>query len=355
MIDLKELEENLSPEDIIRLVEELGSTEYKETSDAIIFKTICHNYDADTASFKLYYYKKNKRFHCYTDCGCNFNIYELFKKRYELLNIDYNFYQDIVLRIAGNYKFQTPFDNFYEIYKSDYSKYDKKKIEVNLTPIKQSILNIFSNFYTPEWLEDGISAAAQKEFNIKYSILQNKIIIPHYDIDNNLIGIRGRALNPEDIEIGKYMPIQIGDKIYSHPLGYNLYGLNKNKDNIAKKRMVFISEGEKAVLQYETMFGRENNIMCAACGSNLSQYQLQLALRAGAEKIIICFDKEGKTWAEQCKYMDKLRNLCKRYSNNCLIGFIWDTKNLLNLKDSPTDKGKEIFLQLYKEGVSWIK
>ena len=182
MINLQELENSLTPEQVIELVSNLGCNEYKEVDNAIIFKTICHNENCDDASMKLYYYKSNHRFHCYTDCGCNFNIFELFKKRFELLNISYNFYKDIVLPIANqtNFKFQT--DSFYEVYKSDFEKYKKRTIEVNFTPIKESILNIFSDFYTPEWLSDGISKEVMKEFKIKYSIPLNKIIIPHYDI-----------------------------------------------------------------------------------------------------------------------------------------------------------------------------
>lgn len=355
MIDLKELENSLTDERIIELVTELGSDEYRETDSAIIFKTICHNCDSEDSSFKLYFYKKNRRFHCYTECGCNFNIYELFKKRYELLGIPFNFYKDIVLKISQGIKLKG-FDNgFFDPYKSDYQKYEPREISVNLTPINISILNVFSNFFAPEWLENGISKESMERFQIKYSIPQNKIIIPHYDFDGNLIGIRGRALNPEDIEIGKYMPIQVGDKIYSHPLGYNLYGLNLNKDNIRKRKMAIVTEGEKSPLQYETMFGRENNICVATCGSNFSPYQFQLLRRAGAEKIIIAFDKEGQTWKEQEQYRAKLYKICKRYSNECLMGFITDTKNLLELKDSPTDKGKEIFKRLYKEGVVWVK
>lgn len=104
MIDLKKLEESLTDEQIIQLVCDLGSDTYIDKGDHIIFKTICHNENADEASLKLYYYKKNHKFHCYTDCGENFNIYALFKKRYELLGIEYNFYNDIVLKILGDNK-----------------------------------------------------------------------------------------------------------------------------------------------------------------------------------------------------------------------------------------------------------
>lgn len=55
------------------------------------------------------------------------------------------------------------------------------------------------------------------KYNILYSISQEKIVIPHYDINNNLVGIRGRALNEWEIEnVGKYMPIRIENKWYAH-------------------------------------------------------------------------------------------------------------------------------------------
>lgn len=151
------------------------------------------------------------------------------------------------------------------------------------------------------------------------------------------------------------MPIQIADKIYNHPLGYNLYGLNLNKENIRKKKMAIIFEAEKSVLQYETMFGRENNIAVAVCGSNITNYQFQLLRQAGAERILIAFDKEGQTWKEKEKHHEKIKKLCKRNSNNCLMGYLYDKSDLLNLKDSPTDRGKEVFQQLYREGAVWIK
>ena len=101
MDELKDLVNNLPNEEVIKIMTELGADRYEETSNAIIFPTICHNIDSVEASMKLYYYPKTKTFHCYTDCGSTFNIIEMMKKRYELMKIEYNFYQDIVLRIGG--------------------------------------------------------------------------------------------------------------------------------------------------------------------------------------------------------------------------------------------------------------
>lgn len=353
MIDLREIENNLTPERVIELVTKLGSDEYVEKEEYIQFKTICHNENPEDASLKLYYYKKNKKFHCYTHCGDNFNIFELFKRRYELLGIKYNFYKDIVLVIAGDFSPQKE-DGFHQAYKSEYEKFNQKQTIVKIDHLNPSLLNTFVFYPTNEWLEDGISIDTMRRFGIKYSIDQNKIIIPHYDEYGYLIGIRGRALNEEDIEKGKYMPVTIEGKICAHPLGYNLYGLNFIKGNIQKRRMVIIAESEKSVLQYDTMFGHDKNICVAVCGSSLHAYQIEILLKLGVERILIAFDKEGETYQEKEKYYKKLKTMCERYRLRCDIGFIFDQCNHLSLKDSPTDKGKETFLQLYKEAV-WLK
>lgn len=352
-MNLKEIRNSLTNEQIIEILRECGCEDYRDTAEALIFQTVCHNVNPEEGSYKLYYYKSSKTFHCYTQCGCSFDIFELLRRRYEIQGIEYNFFKDIVLKVAGDVKLD--FDSeLYEVYESEYKKYESQHIEVNLDIIDPKILNIYSEFYTPEWIADGISPEAMRTFNIFYSISQNKIIIPHYDKSGNLIGIRGRALNPEDLALGKYMPVSIGNKIYRHPLGYNLYGLNLNKENIKKRRMAFIFESEKAVLQYETMFGRENNIAVAVCGSSVTSYQFKLLRELGIERLIIAFDKEGSTWKEKEKYHEKLKKLCKKNANYCLMGYMYDKPNLLDLKDSPTDKGKDIFKRIYKEGVVWI-
>ena len=43
--------------------------------------------------------------------------------------------------------------------------------------------------------------------------------------------------------------------------------------------------------------------------------------------------------------------MCKKYKNYAQFSFIYDKENLLELKDSPTDKGEDIFLKLLKKRV----
>ena len=346
MNDLTEIANNLSSEQIISLVTKLGADRYEEKNNCIIFPTICHNANSEDASMKLYYYPNTHRFMCYTDCGCSFNIYELFKKRFNVLGKEYNFYTDIVKPITGN-TFKK-IEGFNTTYKSDFGKFNRAAPQVNLTEISPNVLNKFVFYPTIEWLNDGISVEAMKHYNILYSLDENKIIIPHYNEDNKLIGVRARALNSEDLEMGKYMPVIVEGQMLSHPLGYNLYGLNLVKDNIKRKRKAIIAEGEKAALQLETMIGPQENICVSACGSSLSSYQIDLLIRAGAETIILAFDKEGKDWKGKERYYKKLKHYCDYYKAKVKMGFIWDSQDLLDLKDSPFDGGLDTFLELYK-------
>ena len=56
-MNYREIIDGLQDKDIINLMTKLGADRYKETDEAIIFPTICHNADCAEASMKLYYYK----------------------------------------------------------------------------------------------------------------------------------------------------------------------------------------------------------------------------------------------------------------------------------------------------------
>lgn len=328
-------------------MQQLGADRYENTDSYILFPTICHNVNSAESSMKLYFYKDSKIFYCYTECG-KMSIFSLLKHYYETRNIEYDWFQDIY-NVVLNCSINTNLDIF------DNDGFEKKKDKycynnkVLFKTYPSGVLDIFIKHYPIEWINDGISIAAMDKYNILYSISQNKIIIPHYSIDNQLIGIRGRALNSDEIELfGKYMPLKIENKWYSHKLSLNLYGLNLNKENIKKSGYVYIFESEKSVLQFENF--SENNCAVACCGSNFNKYQLKLLLKeCHPKEIIICFDKEEINGEN--KYFNKLYNLCNKYKNYCKFSFVYDREHLLELKDSPSDKGEEIFKKLVNKRI----
>lgn len=346
MIDYQGIIEQLNTDRIIELMEKLGVETYVRRPGYVIFPTICHNEDASQASLKLYYYENNHIFYCYTNCQ-SMSIFKFLKHYYECRNLSYDWYEDIykVVLDCSNFRLAAPGQPTYKSIRDLY----RRPEQIQLPTYPEGILRTFTKFYPPEWLNDGISKQAMDNFNILYSIPQNKIIIPHYNIDNELVGVRGRALNEWEVEnIGKYMPVQIEGKWYSHPLSLNLYGLNKTKENIKETGICFIFEAEKSVLQMDS-FDRPN---CAAavCGSQFNKFALKILVQnCHPNEIVICFDKEELPG--QDTYFYKLYNLCKKYRNYANFSFIYDMEGLLNLKDSPTDKGEAIFEELLKKRV----
>lgn len=242
MIDYKGIIEQLDTEKIKDLLDQMDIP-YQEKESYLVMPTVCHNEDADEASWKLYYYKNNHIFYCYTNCQ-SMSIFKFLKNYYETRNQDFDWYEDIykVILDCSNYK---QIDGFApKKYKSIRNMYSAPE-HIKLPTYSNRLIDCFTKFYPQEWLKDGITKPTMDKFNIRYSIPQNKIIIPHYNVNGELVGIRGRALNEWEVEnVGKYMPIQIEGKWYSHPLSLNLYGLNWTKNNIRRTGTCFLVEAE---------------------------------------------------------------------------------------------------------------
>lgn len=348
-MDYQKIIDNLKIESIINLMKKMGAEDYIEKETYIIFPTICHNTDAAEASMKLYFYKDTKLFVCYTEDG-NMSIFKFLKTYYESRQIEYDWYRDIY-KIIMSCCALTPFEVFSQkpVYENLRTRYATRKNREALKEIPKSILNIYNTFYSPEWLNNGITKEAMDKYGILFSMAENKIIIPHWDVNNRLVGIRGRALNEWEIEnIGKYMPVQIESKWYSHPLSLNLYGLNMNKENIKRFGLCYLFEAEKSVLQVESF--STPNCAVATCGSNFNKYALDLLIKTCAPKeIIICYDKEEEKGSD--KYFNKLYQLGKKYSNYSNFSFLYDRENLLKNKESPSDRGEEVFQKLIKKRI----
>lgn len=246
MIDYQEIIEQLDDNKVKNMLDSLNIP-YEDKGDYLLMPTVCHNEDTESASWKLYYYKNTHIFYCYTECGGQ-SIFSFLKHYYEARNYVYDWFTDIYEVIRGCSYFSEDKQNLnsYKIIRDDYSL---KKNRQDLPAYPDGVIESFIKYYPIEWLKDGITKKAMDKFNIRFSPSQNKIIIPHYDVRGRLVGIRGRALNKEDIEMwGKYMPVQIEGKWYSHPLSLNLYGLNMTKENIRATGIAYLFEAEKSVL-----------------------------------------------------------------------------------------------------------
>lgn len=333
-------------EDIIFKLEKLYpgiELEIEETENAYIMPTICHNETHEEAKKKLYLYKNSGLFHCYTECGCTFNIWQLIKKRSILEG------RDIKLDEQPKAKKQD-----YSVLTDTLRKLQefKSPLEFKMEEYDDRVLEVFpkANSLHP-WALEGIDVSALDKFNIRYSKSYNWVVIPQYDWRGRLIGIRRRTYNPNELVSMKYGPLFMNEKYYTHKLSFNLYGLNLNLLNIQKYRTVVIAESEKSVLQSETMF--KDNLTVAICGSQIHQPQIDLLVKlTGAKVAIVALDKEYKNTEEMSKYFLALEKRFRIMAQYMDVYILIDEKNIFNYKESPFDRTINDFNKLNKWKVS---
>ena len=357
-----EIREKLHIDDIFSLLEEWGG-EPSYTDFGIISQTICHNPPGE-GSRKLYYYSNTDLFQCYTGCGTTFDIFELLIKIAHIQwNKEYDL-NDAVRYIAIKFGLAGYAENIAADGLLDWQVFDAydritdlevKDYHVELKQYDSDILNRLNyNVRIKPWEDEGISQDVMVVARIGYFPPTAQITIPHFDINGNFIGLRGRTLVKEDADrYGKYRPMIICGKQYNHPLGMNLYNLNNSKNNIQLTNLAIVFESEKSCLKYQSYFGIDNDISVACCGSNISAYQVQYLLDCGAREMVIAFDRQWqeKNDDEYKHYIKNLEKLNERYKNNLNISIIYDRNLLTGYKDSPIDDGKEIFLELFKNRV----
>lgn len=372
--DKDELKLNLSIEQVFDLVAELGG-EPRMESGFFISKTICHNH-AGEGSYKLYYYDNTKLFRCYTDCGTSFDIYELVRKIKNNSKDLKSYYNkegkvcyrewelfDAVEFVAIYYGYSPKTFDFQKTQEklkdwevlNNYEQINKDEQEqrVELRIFDNKILQYLPRPRIITWEQEGIKKEVMDHRGIAYDPKNQGIVIPHYDINNQLVGIRERTLIKEEENFGKYRPAILNGVMYNHPLGFNLYNLNNSKDNIKIIKKVIVYEGEKSCLLYASYFGEENDISVACCGSSLITYQVKLLLSLGVKEIIVAFDKQFITIGddEWKRWTKKLTDIHNKYGAYTQISFMFDRWNLLQYKSSPIDEGKDTFMELFKRRI----
>lgn len=347
-MNFRELREQLTDETIKALLDQYNVQPYTEDDRAIVFPTCCHNLEG--GSPKLYYYKDSKLFRCYTECNETFDIFTLLQKMHKLRGREITLRQAVQLcdlDVVGvdlperddveedlRYLQEISQSNAYTA--SDFSSYDRK------------VLNQFPFDYigmTP-WLREGIGVEALQKFNIRYDSIHDAIVIPNFDYDGRLIGIRARYFKPEEMRWGKYRPIRLNGITYAHPTGRTFYGIWENHKNIEHRQSVVIFEGEKSVLLYGTIYGNDNNIALATLGQNITRDHVRLLLKMGVHDVILAYDSDYEDY-------DQLREVEKRYKAKARllspyfnVSYLMDYDFDLPYKSSPIDGGREIFEKL---------
>jgi len=321
--------------------------DYRESGNSYQLRSYCHHPDGD-GSYKLYAYfddDETVSLYCYSNCG--FMSLVDFIIHYK--DCDYHTAQSELDGIVGR-RHMVGFiaQDLYNPAKQLEKRHEDKSIK-DIKRLSAGILSSYSKYAYGGWVNENISVRTQAKFGIRYSIPENKIIIPQVDKDGELIGIRGRSLDPYEVEMfGKYRPVRFRGKMLSYPTSLNWYGLYQNRETIVKTKQVIIFEAEKSVLQLDTMMNGHGNGL-ALSGSSISDWQINELMKLDINEVVVGLDKD---YRDESGYNIHANMIVKMFSK-LLIRFnvtviFDDVDGLLNYKDSPTDKGKEIFLKLMR-------
>ena len=184
------------------------------------------------------------------------------------------------------------------------------------------------------WIDEGISEEVLRDAEVRYDPITDRIVYPIRNIQGEIVNIGCRTLDPDYKAKGL--------RKYSYVQGWGsgmdvLYGLYEAREAALKSGYLILFEGAKSVL-ISRSWGVKNTAAILTSHLNTNQIQVLLSVCClNNVAIIFALDKDVNIADDK-----NIRKL-KRYLN---VYYLQDTDNLLDEKDSPVDKGFEVFKTL---------
>lgn len=182
------------------------------------------------------------------------------------------------------------------------------------------------------WLREGISEASLEKFQVRYDRFANRLVYPIRNTAGKIVNIGGRALDPDWKEKKQ--------KKYCYYYGWDggvdlIYGLFENRQAVEDAHEIILFEGVKSVMLADTYRIKNTGALLT---SHLNPAQMKLLARLGCA-VVFALDKDVDIRKDQ-----NIQRL-KRYVD---VWFLKDCNDLLHEKDSPVDRGPEVFKTLYE-------
>ena len=200
-------------------------------------------------------------------------------------------------------------------------------------PISEDVFKNFIHLPCKDWYDEGISILTQKEFGVAFDPWTHRIVFPYHNQYGQLVGIKGRAFEKD---VHDYNP----KYKYPYPCNINveLFNYHRAKKYIDEQKQVIIFEGEKSVMKMHT-HGIFNTV--ALGSSSISEHQASLFPGYKEIEIVLAYDND--------KTPQEIIHEAEPLDHGNTITFLYDADNLLGEKDSPIDKGIEIFDKLFEK------
>ena len=353
-IDVKKLKKSLSLAHHKQIMQALGIPSYSENSTQIVYYTGDKNVDPYKGSPKLYFYKDTSIYVGMT-AGRSYDIISLVQTRLSLLK------QPCSFLAACQFILDTTNinpDSINRVKKEghvyDWSNLERfirvRKYGNQLSEYNRNIIDTLPPLYPQAWIDEGISEETMDKYQIRYYERCNQTVIPCFDDEARLVGVRVRNWDKDRVEQAKYMPlVTLDGQCYKFNTNQVFYGINYNKPEIERTGKVIIVESEKAVMKLDTYMGR-HNIALGMYGSNLGIQRRNQLLKMGVNTVSYVVDNDfiGQDDAFFEQWREKIQHFIKLWDGFCRVEIVWDNLGLLGPKENATDRTKEVWEQLWE-------
>ena len=289
----------------------------------------CPLHDDKTPSFSVN--TRENLFYCFS-CGRGGGIIQYLMK-YEGLSID-----EAVQKVCRLAKIDPE-----KLCTSETVRFLRKmKRETSQKEVKHPILAEteylkYADEVPAEWLQEGISAATMKAFEVRVDSRANRIVYPVRNRAGELINIKGRTRFPnyKEMHLQKYINYKtVGTMDY-------FQGLHLTEPFIREKHEAIVFESIKSVMKCWDC-GIKTTISAEIHDLTPEQIRLLISLRVD---VVLAYDSD--VCYQNAKIAEDIRRLA-RFTN---VYIIEDQEGVLGGKEgknSPIDLGGDIFQKLYE-------
>lgn len=184
------------------------------------------------------------------------------------------------------------------------------------------------------WADEGIQWNVMREWGVRYDAFYDRIVYPITDFDGNIFCISGRTCDPD------YKKKGIRKYTYTSEIGAlpTIYGFSNNREAILSAKEIILFEGAKSVLK---MVGWGKFNCGALLTSHLSPIQFEFLVTIASYygvRVVFALDSDVDILKD-----DHIKRLCS-YAR---IEWVQNRDAILNDKESPVDRGLDVFNHLY--------
>lgn len=219
----------------------------------------------------------------------------------------------------------------------------KKRNKLEPNPVlPDNIMNEYYLYGKPlpfqDWIDEGISYQIQELYGVGFCLESKRVVFPLMNRFGKIVGVKGRIMKDEDDLERKYL------YLHSCNISQEWFNLHYAQPYILMDKKVIIVESEKSCMKFASN-GIWNTL--AIGSSDISEEQVRIIEGLGKDvEVYLAYDKD--------KTIKEIKSQAEKFKNNNVYG-IFDTDDLLSYKDSPIDRGVEVWNKLYENNLYQIK